>query len=92
MNIKLNKPYKIAPERLKRYGAHYNIPADKALVVPLKSLGDEVSCDIRWEDDYGVLHVLQNKIFIAENLVPLNPLLEDKLHELWEHYYQEKLN
>jgi hypothetical protein len=87
MNIKLNQPYKIARERLKRYTAHYKIPAAKALVVPLRKLDDEVACDVRWEDGRGRLHVLQNKVFVTENLVPVNALSELDLYELWEHYY-----
>jgi hypothetical protein len=90
MSIKLSQPYKIVPERKKRYESHYNVPADRSLIVPLRLLGEEVSCDIRWEDDNGELHHLQNKIFVSENLVPLNPLLDVKLHELWEHYYDIK--
>ena len=90
MSIKINKPYKIIPERYKRYESHYGIPAGKVLVVPMKELGEEVSCDIRWEDDNGELHKLENKIFVSQNLVPLNPLLEVKLHELWQHYYETK--
>lgn len=90
MSIKLNKPYKIIPERHKRYESHYGIPAGKALIVPMRELGEEVSCDIRWEDDNGELHKLENKIFVSQNLVPLNPLLEMKLHELWQHYYEIK--
>ena len=90
MNIRLNKPYKIIRERLKRYTSHYRIPADKALVVPIKKFGNEVSCDIRWEDERGRLHLIENRIFVSENLVPLNALSEMELFELWEHYYSEK--
>lgn len=86
--IVLNKPYIIIPTRLKRYAAHYNIPAAEVVVVPLKALGTESSCDVRWEDQNGELQVLQNLMFSNENLVPLNPLLNKKLYELWSHYYQ----
>ena len=89
MSIKLNRPYKIARERHKRYESHYNVPAGKALVVPVRKFDHEVSCDIRWEDEEGRLHVRQNKVFTSENLVPLNALLELDLYELWEHYYAE---
>jgi hypothetical protein len=89
MNLKLTKAYKIVPQKLKRYESHYKMPADRSLVVPLKILGEEVSCDIRWEDDNGELQLLQNKIFLADNLVPLNPMLDVKLHELWQHYYDD---
>lgn len=90
MTIKLEKPYKIVRERIKRYESHYNVPAERSLVVPLKAFGSEVSCDVRWEDGNGELHLLQNKIFVSESLMPLNPLLDTKLYELWEHYYKEK--
>ena len=87
MAIHINKPYKINPVRQKRYAAHYEIPADQVLVVPVKHLGDEVSCDIRWENDNGELKVIHNAVFIAENLIPVNAMIDDKLFELWKHYY-----
>lgn len=92
MNIKPRMPYKIAPLRAKRYASHYNIVPERCLIVPLKTLGNEVSCDIRWEDDNGELFLLENKIFVNENLVPLNSMLEPKLQELWQHYYDSGLN
>jgi hypothetical protein len=87
MSIHLNKPYKIISIRHKRYNAHYNIPSAESVVVPLRELGSEVLCDIRWENGNGELQVLHKKMFRNDNLVPLNPLLEEKLFELWEHYY-----
>jgi len=90
MSIKLSMPYKIAPLRSKRYEAHYNMPAANSLIVPLREFGDEVSCDIRWEDNNGELQLLQNKIFVSQNLIPLNPLLDQQLHELWQQYYDRK--
>jgi hypothetical protein len=87
MSINLNKPYRIVPTRLKRYESHYQIPAERALVVPVKALGQEVSCDIRWEDQNGELHVIHNAMFVSENLVPLNAMENEKLYEIWEHYY-----
>ena len=87
MSVQLNKPYKIVPRKHKKYGAHYNIPAEKSLVVPLKQLGEEVSCDVRWENENGELKELHNVIFVFENLVPLNSMIDDKLHEIWMHYY-----
>ncbi len=87
--IKLMKPYKIAPGRAKRYQAHYNVPALETLIVPLREFGDEVSCDIRWESG-DQLHLLENKIFVSKNLVPLNPLIDSQLHEIWQHYYDKK--
>ncbi|HYC86227.1 MAG TPA: hypothetical protein VEB86_13435 [Chryseosolibacter sp.] len=74
----------------KRYSAHYQIPADQALIVPRKNLGDEVSCDIRWENDNGELQMQENRVFVKLNLVALNPITDDKLYELWQHYYEGK--
>jgi hypothetical protein len=85
--IKLTKPYKIASHKVKRYTLHYGIPAERVVVVPMKLLGAEVLCDIRWEDENGELQFLDNKMFLIDNLVPLNPLLELELQQLWEHYY-----
>jgi hypothetical protein len=90
MTVKIKAPYKIAPEKIKRYATHYNIPADRSLVVPMRAFDDEVACDIRWEDDNGELQWVQNKIFVVRNLVPLNPLLDIKLQELWHHFYALK--
>jgi hypothetical protein len=87
MSIHLNKPYKVASSKQKRYEAHYQIPAADALVVPLKEMGEEVSCEIRWEDSNGELQVIQNAMFVKNNLTPLNGLLDVKLFEIWTHYY-----
>lgn len=87
MNIKLFKPYKVTQHKLKRYEAHYQVPAQRSLVVPVRLLGDEVSCDIRWLDDLGQLQLLENKIFSIQNLVPLNAMLEVELHAVWSKYY-----
>jgi len=88
MTIKRGLPYKIEPHQAKKYAAHYNILPEKCLIVPLKLFGEEASCDIRWADDNGELFLLQNKFFMLENLVPLNPLLEVNLYELWRDYYK----
>lgn len=87
MTIKPGMPYKIATRRVKKYAAHYNINPELCLIVPTRVYGDEVSCDIRWEDANGELRLLQDKFFVCENLVPLNEMLDPKLMELWTHYY-----
>jgi hypothetical protein len=92
MKIELNKPYKIVPSKHKRYEGHYQIPAADALVVPLKGLGTDSSCDVRWEDNNGELHVINNTVFSNENLIPLNAMFDVKLYELWSHYYQREEN
>ncbi len=92
MSIHLNQAYQIIPLRHKRYESHYGIPAADVVVVPLKELGEECSCDIRWEDSNGNLQVIHNAMFVKENLIPLNPMLDVKLHELWSHYYQTAPN
>lgn len=87
MSIQLHRPYKIISHKQKRYASHYNIPSQQSLIVPLKEYGNDVSCDIRWEDGNGELQVLHEKLFSVENIEPLNSLIDDKLHEIWEHYY-----
>jgi hypothetical protein len=89
MSIQLKKPYKIIPIRQKRYEGHYHIPAVQAIVIPIKQLGEEVSCDIRWENDFGESKVIHNAIFVTENLEPLNALMDDNLYALWKQYYGE---
>jgi hypothetical protein len=91
MNITLNKPYKIIAYRQERYDVHYNIPSAESLIVPTKYVGDQVLCDVRWETGNGELKVLHQKMFITENLVRLNPLADEKLFEIWAHYYRSIL-
>jgi hypothetical protein len=87
MSIRLNEPYKIIAYKHERYEAHYQIPSSAALVVPTLHVGDEVACDVRWENENGELKVLHKKMFIAENLVRLDPLADKGLFEIWQHYY-----
>jgi hypothetical protein len=86
-NIKLGTGYKIIETRHKRYISHYQIPSQECLVVPLKSYGSDVSCEVRWEDESGILHSKQDLLFNFENLKPLNQMLDTKLFEIWQHYY-----
>ena len=88
MTIHINKPYKISALRYKRYNAHYNIVSSEAVVIPLRNLGSEVMCDIRWEDANGNLGVKQNVMFANDNLIPLNPLLDESLLGIWKHFYE----
>ncbi len=88
MSIHLKKPYKIVTTREKRYSSHYDIPAAECLVVPLREYENEVLCDVRWEDNNGELHVRHNMVFVNDNLIPLQSMLDEKLHDIWSHYYQ----
>jgi hypothetical protein len=87
MSIQLNKPYKIIFHKQKRYAAHYNIPAAQALVVPLKVYGNDLSCDVRWENSNGELQHLPQILFATDNLEPLNSMKDDKLQDLFDHFY-----
>ena len=87
MNIKQGFPYQVVQHRVNKYAAHYNISPSKCVIVPLRILGDEASCDIRWNDDNGDPHLLENKFFACENLVPLNALQEFELHIISKHVY-----
>jgi hypothetical protein len=89
MAIHLNKPYRIVASKLKRYESHYHIPSDDVLIVPLRSLGSEVLCDIRWEDGNGELKLVEKAMFVSDNLAPLNEMLMPKLFDLWRHYYSQ---
>jgi hypothetical protein len=92
MAIHLNQPYKISPNRQKRYESHYGIPAADVVVIPMRELGEEVSCDIRWEDNNGQLHVVEHSVFVKDNLVPLDQMRDMKGFELWKHYYNRSKN
>ncbi len=90
MKIQLNAPHKIAALRYKRYETHYRIPAEKSLVVPRRALGDEVSCDVLWEDTDGQPQVLENIMFVNQNLLPVNDLADNILSDLWLKYNSMK--
>lgn len=85
MAIHLNQPYKIIPDKYKSYQEHYIIPADQSLVVPTRLLGEEVACDIRWENN-GELQTMRNVVFISENLMPIDLLADEQLYALWKVY------
>jgi hypothetical protein len=87
MSVQLGKPYKISQHKLKRYADHYNIPSDNCVVVPVKSFGDDLSCEVRWEDANGELQLRNDLLFSQENIEPLNAFKDPALHELWQHYY-----
>lgn len=89
MNIHLNKPYLILPIRNKRYSAHYHIPLEDVVVIPLRDLGDEVMCDIRWRNEDGEMQVRHQSMFVSANLIPLNPLIHEDLFRIWMRYYGE---
>lgn len=87
MGVHLKKAYKIIKPRYKKYEAHYSIPSENCLVVPLREFDSEVSCAVHWEISEGELGVLMNIVFLKDNLTPLNRLQDPKLHELFEHHY-----
>ena len=91
MSVFLNKPYKIVDFKQERYDAHYNIRSSASLVVPTKYVGDELLCDVRWENENGELKVLHEKMFLKENLVRIDPEIDKALFELWDHYYNSSL-
>lgn len=90
MSVHLRQPYTIVASKIRRYSEHYQIPADRCLIVPVKLYGEEISCDVRWEDDNGELHYVTGLLFRAENLEKLNQFVNVKLYELWEHFYGVK--
>lgn len=87
MAIHIGKPYKIIKMRHKRYEPHYHIPSENCLIVPLKEYGNESLCDVRWEDENGELQVFHNRMFVSDNIAPLNAMLHEKLYQIWIHYY-----
>ena len=87
MSIHLKQPYKITLHKLKRYAAHYNIPAESCVVVPVASFGHDHSCEVRWENANGELQLKNGLFFSEENIEPLDALKDPGLHEIWLHYY-----
>jgi hypothetical protein len=88
MSIELKKPYKIIERKFKTYEAHYHIPSVKCVIVPIKEYGDDLSCDVRWEDDEGIMHTQSQLFFSQSNIEPVDALKDFKLHEIWQHYYE----
>jgi len=88
-NVHLHKAYKIVEKKHKRYSDHYGIPATDCLVVPVKNYGEDLCCDVRWEDDNGELQLKENVIFNREYLIPIHPILDPSRHEMWTHYYSQ---
>lgn len=85
------KAYKIHPTRWKRYESHYTIPVEKCLIVPIRSLGNEVMCDIRWTDMNGESQLLRDKMFLYDNLVVIDPMLDYELYEIYVQYYVKSI-
>jgi hypothetical protein len=90
MRIQLGKPYKISHHKLKKYAQHYSIPSDLCVVIPMKSFGNDLSCDVRWEDLNGELQQKKELFFSIENIEPLNAFKHPELHEIWQHFYSTK--
>ena len=86
LKIHLQKPYKILSHKVKRYTNHYQIPAENCVVIPVKSFGEDASCNVRWEDANGVLHLKEGLFFHIQNLEPVNAMSHFNLYELWQHY------
>lgn len=86
-DIILGKPYKILEYRHDRYSAHYNIPSDSCVIIPVKSFGDDFSCDVRWQDELGEDHLKENLFFHRENLAPIDPMMNYNLYEIWNAHY-----
>jgi hypothetical protein len=84
--IHLKSPYKILSNKVKRYSEHYKIP-HACLIVPISEFGDDVSCDVRWEDNDGVFQMKEGIFFTKKNIEPINPMVNYKLEELWALYY-----
>ena len=88
--FRLKNPYKIIPHKTKRYALHYGIPSELCVIIPVRLLGDEVSCDVRWQDGNGELQLKEQLIFRIDNLEPVDAMRNYELFELWNHYYGEK--
>lgn len=79
----------VIESKRKRYQRHYAFPAGDSVVIPLVLRGDEVLCDVRWENDNGELKELHGLMFVIDNLAPLNEMIDHKLVDIWKHYYPD---
>lgn len=81
--IHIHKPYKIVQSKAKRYAAHYNIPAERCLILPLRELGDDVSCMVQWRNESNELEV-KNGVMINHGAIePIDPFKDDGLYDLF---------
>ena len=88
MSIKLQNPYKIIEQKYKRYTNHYQIPANDCVIVPQKIYGENVSCDVHWKDEFGIVHKRSDMMFLEGNLVPLNAMKDYQLYEVWQNNHE----
>jgi hypothetical protein len=82
--ITLNQPYKIAQRKHKQYIAHYSIPAERCIVIPLKRFGDQLLCDIKWKDASEEIHIRQGLMMDIANLEAIDAMRDQDLYSLWE--------
>ena len=86
--IHLKQPYKLRENRLKRYETHYQIPAERCVIVPVRNFGEDIACDVRWKDNNGELQAKEGLLFKIENIEPINAMKNYQLHELWTSYME----
>jgi hypothetical protein len=82
--IILNQPYKITQRKHKQYIAHYNIPAERCIVVPLKKFGDQLFCDMKWKDSNEEIQVRNGLMMDIANLEAIDAMRDQDLYSLWE--------
>jgi hypothetical protein len=88
MSIHLKKPYKIIERKLKLYEEHYHIPSAKCVIVPVKEYGEDLACEVHWQDGDSKMEAKQ-LFFNVKNLEPLDSIRDFQLHELWQLHYTE---
>lgn len=86
MSIILNQPYKIVQRKQKKYEEHYQIPSEKCVIIPVRVYGDDISCDVRWEDPQGIMQIKNKVLFQHQNLELIDPMVDYQLHEIWKHF------
>ena len=92
MKILLNQPYKISSRKFKQYNKHYGIPADACLILPQKSFGDQLQCEVLWKDSDGDVKNNQGLMFAASNLESVDAVRDYAIHSLWETRNTEQLS
>ena len=84
--IVLKSPYKIIESRYKQYIKHYEIPSAEALIIPVKTYGDQIVCDVVYKDPEGEIAQKSNLMFAASNLEPVDAIKDFDLHTIWENF------
>ncbi|MBT1701840.1 hypothetical protein [Chryseosolibacter indicus] len=89
--INLNAPYKIIPNKYKQYQKHYNIPAAECILVPTKTYGDQILCNVIWKNETGQMLIKADLMFSSSNIIAVDAIKDFILYKTWEEHIGKAL-